>query len=100
MIFIIEQNQLITDYCYFLLLYLVAAPVFSFLRVFSPPFVRYSLTELGMALAERLESGERGGDDGQELEKMSQAEDSGDGPVTVDLTVDEGKEEHKSEDSW
>ncbi|KAK3546636.1 hypothetical protein QTP70_031438, partial [Hemibagrus guttatus] len=60
---------------------------------------RYSLTELGIALAERLESGERGGHDGQEEEKKSQAEDSGDGPVTVDLTLDEDKEEHEGEDS-
>ncbi|XP_034159889.2 crossover junction endonuclease MUS81 [Pangasianodon hypophthalmus] len=61
---------------------------------------RYSLTELGLALAERLESGERGGDDGQEEEEeKSEAEDSEDGPVTVDLTQDEDKEEHEGEDS-
>ncbi|KAL7875946.1 hypothetical protein AOLI_G00109090 [Acnodon oligacanthus] len=58
---------------------------------------RYSLTELGLALAERLESGERGRNEEQE---RSQAEDSGDGPVTVVLTVDEDKDdEHESEDS-
>ncbi|KAM9501571.1 crossover junction endonuclease MUS81 [Clarias gariepinus] len=49
---------------------------------------RYSLTEFGMALAERLEAEERGGDVGQEEEKKSEPEDSGDGPVTVDLTLD------------
>lgn len=57
------------------------------------------MTELGLALAERLESGEREGDDGQD-EKKSEAEDSGDGPVTVDLTLDEDKEHHEGEDSW
>ncbi|XP_026990264.1 crossover junction endonuclease MUS81 [Tachysurus fulvidraco] len=56
---------------------------------------RYSLTEFGLALAERLESGERGVD-GQEEERKSQAEDSGDGPVTVDLTLHEDKEEQDS----
>lgn len=62
---------------------------------------RYSLTELGLALAERLESGERGGEDRREEEevKKCEAEDSGDGPVTVDLTLDEDKEEHEDEDS-
>lgn len=55
---------------------------------FPPSFVRYSLTEFGMALAERLEAEERGGDVGQEEEKKSEPEDSGDGPVTVDLTLD------------
>ncbi|XP_053485163.1 crossover junction endonuclease MUS81 isoform X2 [Ictalurus furcatus] len=61
---------------------------------------RYSLTELGLALAERLESGERWGEDRQEEEaKKSEAEDSGDGLVTVDLTLDEDKEEREDEDS-
>ncbi|KAL7880290.1 hypothetical protein SRHO_G00025440 [Serrasalmus rhombeus] len=61
---------------------------------------RYSLTELGLALAERLESGERGRNDGQEEQERSEAEDSGDRPVTVVLTVDEDKDdEHEGEDS-
>lgn len=67
--------------------------------VFIPSFVRYSLTELGLALAKRLESGEKGGEDGQE-EKKSEPEDSGDGPVTVDLTLGEDKEDHEGGDSW
>uniref|UniRef100_A0AAR2LVX6 Crossover junction endonuclease MUS81 n=1 Tax=Pygocentrus nattereri TaxID=42514 RepID=A0AAR2LVX6_PYGNA len=61
---------------------------------------RYSLTELGLALAERLESGERGRNDGQEEQERSEAEDSGDRPVTVVLTVDEDKDdEHEGEDT-
>ncbi|KAF7706321.1 crossover junction endonuclease MUS81 [Silurus meridionalis] len=58
---------------------------------------RYSLTELGLALAERLECGEKGGKGGRE-KNNSEAEDSGDGPVSVDLTLDEDKEEHEAED--
>lgn len=45
------------------------------------------MTELGIALAERLESGERGRDDGREEDKMSEAEGSGD-------------DEEEGEDSW
>ncbi|KAI5609902.1 crossover junction endonuclease MUS81 isoform X1 [Silurus asotus] len=58
---------------------------------------RYSLTELGLALAERLKCGEKGGKGGRE-KNNSEAEDSGDGPVSVDLTLDEDKEEHEAED--
>ncbi|KAK2860433.1 hypothetical protein Q7C36_004599 [Tachysurus vachellii] len=56
---------------------------------------RYSLTEFGLALAERLESEEQLVD-GQAEERKSQAEDSGDGPVTVDLTLHEDKEKQDS----
>lgn len=77
----------------------MVAPVCSVVCLFFLPlFVRYSLTELGVALAKRLESGERGGEDGQdEEEKKSEGEDSNDGPVTVDLTLDDEKE---GGDSW
>ncbi|XP_066537489.1 crossover junction endonuclease MUS81 isoform X1 [Hoplias malabaricus] len=54
---------------------------------------RYSLTELGLALAERLESGERR-NEGRKEENRPEAEDSGDGRVTVDLTVDDDNEEN------
>ncbi|XP_036452479.1 crossover junction endonuclease MUS81 isoform X1 [Colossoma macropomum] len=61
---------------------------------------RYSLTELGLALAEKLESGERGRNDRQEEQKKSEAENSEDGPVTVDLTLDKDKDdEDEGEDS-
>ncbi|XP_072542902.1 crossover junction endonuclease MUS81 isoform X2 [Salminus brasiliensis] len=59
---------------------------------------RYSLTELGLALAERLESGERGKDDEQGEEKRSEAEDLGERPGTVDLTLDEEKEKDDDDD--
>uniref|UniRef100_A0A8B9RM85 Crossover junction endonuclease MUS81 n=1 Tax=Astyanax mexicanus TaxID=7994 RepID=A0A8B9RM85_ASTMX len=59
---------------------------------------RYSLTELGLALAEKLESGERGRDDREVEERKSGHEDSGDGPVTVDLTLDEDKEDNNDND--
>uniref|UniRef100_W5KUW1 Crossover junction endonuclease MUS81 n=1 Tax=Astyanax mexicanus TaxID=7994 RepID=W5KUW1_ASTMX len=59
---------------------------------------RYSLTELGLALAEKLESGERGRDDREVEEMKSGHEDSGDGPVTVDLTLDEDKEDNNDND--
>lgn len=67
---------------------------------FSTIIVRYSLTELGLALAKRLESEEGGEEDRRDEEKKSEPEDSGDGPVTVDLTLDEDKEEHEVEDCW
>ncbi|KAF5905421.1 crossover junction endonuclease MUS81 isoform X1, partial [Clarias magur] len=58
---------------------------------------RYSLTELGMALAERLEAEERGGDVGRKEEKKIEAEDSGDERGTVDLTLDEEIEQYEVE---
>lgn len=53
---------------------------------------RYSITELGVALAERLESEERGTEDRKGDEK-SRSEDSDDEPATVDLTMDKDNEE-------
>lgn len=50
-----------------------------------------------MTLAKRLESVERGAEDGRDEEEKSEDMDPNEGPVTVDLTLDEEKE---SEDSW
>ncbi|KAK1797112.1 hypothetical protein P4O66_008500 [Electrophorus voltai] len=63
------------------------------LKTHSP--ARYSLTELGLALAERLEFEERGDDCGRDKEKAILAEESGDGPVTINLTVNEGEWEEE-----
>uniref|UniRef100_A0A4W4H1H1 Crossover junction endonuclease MUS81 n=1 Tax=Electrophorus electricus TaxID=8005 RepID=A0A4W4H1H1_ELEEL len=63
------------------------------LKTHSP--ARYSLTELGLALAERLEFEERGDDCGRDKEKATLAEESGDGPVTINLTVNEGEWEEE-----
>ncbi|XP_030636257.1 LOW QUALITY PROTEIN: structure-specific endonuclease subunit MUS81 [Chanos chanos] len=60
---------------------------------------RYSLTELGVALAERLESGEREIDDERKEPNRTEEEESGDGVPTVDLTADEGEEEEDERDS-
>ncbi|XP_060758672.1 crossover junction endonuclease MUS81 [Neoarius graeffei] len=66
-------------------------------KAYSP--ARYSLTELGLAVAEKLESEERGRDGGQEEEKKSEAEDLGDEPFVIDLTLDEGREHREGENS-
>lgn len=58
------------------------------------------MTELGLAVAEKLESEERGRDGGQEEEKKSEAEDLGDEPFVIDLTLDEGREHREGENSW
>ncbi|XP_062310999.1 crossover junction endonuclease MUS81 [Osmerus eperlanus] len=72
---------------------------------------RYSLTELGLALARRLDSGERGGEEetggereleekrrGEEREEEEERrgeerEEEGGGVAVVDLTIDEGDKE-------
>ncbi|XP_076828762.1 structure-specific endonuclease subunit MUS81 [Brachyhypopomus gauderio] len=82
------------------------------LKTHSP--ARYSLTELGLALAERLECEEGQTDGGREEEKRTVTENVGDGPVTssgdgpvtsledgpvtIDLTVNEGEEEEEEEE--
>ncbi|KAJ8007970.1 hypothetical protein DPEC_G00099870 [Dallia pectoralis] len=50
---------------------------------------RYSLTELGLALAERLEDGERPTDRGEQQDRRSEVGEEDDGPGVVDLTADE-----------
>ncbi|XP_039996268.1 crossover junction endonuclease MUS81 isoform X2 [Xiphias gladius] len=68
---------------------------------------RYSLTEEGLALAERLESAEHGTTDGPEggrVEVRSEGEEAGEegeeegGPGVVDLTGSDEDEEEKEED--
>ncbi|XP_038586653.1 crossover junction endonuclease MUS81 isoform X1 [Micropterus salmoides] len=64
---------------------------------------RYSLTEEGLALAERLESAEQGTKDGPEGDGegvRSEGEEEEGGPGVVDLTGsdDDGEEEEKEED--
>lgn len=50
---------------------------------------RYSLTELGLVIAERLESAETEEKDDQQVEEISEAGDPVDCPDTVDLTQDD-----------
>ncbi|XP_010901157.2 crossover junction endonuclease MUS81 isoform X2 [Esox lucius] len=50
---------------------------------------RYSLTELGSALAERLEGGDRGIDRGGQEDGRSEVGEEDEGPGAVDLTADE-----------
>lgn len=69
--------------------------------------LRYSLTEEGLSLAERLESAEHGTTDGPEggrVEVRSEGEEAGEegeeegGPGVVDLTGSDEDEEEKEED--
>ncbi|XP_052009399.1 crossover junction endonuclease MUS81 [Xyrauchen texanus] len=55
---------------------------------------RYALTEQGQALAEKLDSEERG-DDQKHAEEKSEEESSGHGPRVVDLTLEEDEEGEK-----
>ncbi|XP_070710847.1 crossover junction endonuclease MUS81 [Pempheris klunzingeri] len=59
---------------------------------------RYSLTEQGLALAERLESADRGTKDGPEGGGSDGEEDEESGPGVVDLTCSDDDEEEKDED--
>ncbi|XP_039515244.1 crossover junction endonuclease MUS81 [Pimephales promelas] len=56
---------------------------------------RYSLTEQGLALAERLDSEETGMTK-EHVERYSEEENSQDGPDVVDLTLEEEEEEEKA----
>lgn len=57
---------------------------------------RYSLTEHGLALAEKLESEERGIDE-DPVEDKSEEESSGNGVDVVDLTLED---EEGVKESW
>uniref|UniRef100_A0A671KJI4 Crossover junction endonuclease MUS81 n=1 Tax=Sinocyclocheilus anshuiensis TaxID=1608454 RepID=A0A671KJI4_9TELE len=59
---------------------------------------RYSLTDQGLALAEKLDS-EESGMAKEHVEQMSEEEDSQDGPDVVDLTLEEEDEEEPSKSS-
>uniref|UniRef100_A0A672K311 Crossover junction endonuclease MUS81 n=1 Tax=Sinocyclocheilus grahami TaxID=75366 RepID=A0A672K311_SINGR len=59
---------------------------------------RYSLTGLGLALAEKLDSGETGMAK-EHVEQMSEEEDTRDGPDVADLTLEEEDEEESSKSS-
>lgn len=67
----------------------------------SPSSLRYSLTEEGLALAERLESVEQGAKDGPEGDReevrSEGEEDEEGGPGVVDLTGSDDDEEEKEE---
>lgn len=62
-------------------------------------YFRYSLTDQGLALAERLDSEETGVAK-EHVEQMSGEEDSRDGPDVVDLTLVEDEEEQEDKESW
>lgn len=55
-------------------------------------YFRYSLTDQGLALAERLDSEETGMTK-EHVEQRSEEENSHDGPDVVDLTLEEEEEE-------
>uniref|UniRef100_A0A671KPP7 Crossover junction endonuclease MUS81 n=1 Tax=Sinocyclocheilus anshuiensis TaxID=1608454 RepID=A0A671KPP7_9TELE len=57
---------------------------------------RYSLTDQGLALAEKLDS-EESGMAKEHVEQMSEEEDSQDGPDVVDLTLEEEDEEEQED---
>lgn len=60
---------------------------------------RYSLTEHGLALAEKLDSEERVIDKGP-VEDKSEEESSGDGTDVVDLTLEEEEDDKGVKESW
>ncbi|XP_016335132.1 crossover junction endonuclease MUS81-like [Sinocyclocheilus anshuiensis] len=61
---------------------------------------RYSLTDQGLALAEKLDSEETGMAK-EHVEQMSEEEDTRDGPDVADLTLEEEDEEDQEEkESW
>lgn len=65
--------------------------------------LRYSLTEEGLALAERLESVEQGTKDApegdrEEFQSEGEEEKEGEGPGLVDLTGSDEDDDEKKED--
>lgn len=78
---------------------LQSLPCFSLSPVtlhLSPFYFRYSLTDQGLALADKLDSEETGMAK-EHVEQMSEEEDTRDGPDVVDLTLEKEDEEEQEE---